>query len=164
MIDAERLAQSREFQRSDPAYFKTRLTVRLIWIVIFYGLTALAIVLFGSHLWWLWLIWAGILAIRLVNLALLRRRTDAFGYAETETELVLRRGLLVRNFEVIPYGRLQKVTLEEGPLLRKAGLASVTLVTASSDSDGSIPGVKAAEAERLREKLSRLGEANLEGL
>lgn len=164
MIDAERIAESHQFQRSDSAYFKTRLTVRLIWIVIFYGLTALAIILFGSHLWWLWLIWAGFLAFRLFNLVLLRRRINAFGYAETETELVLCRGLFVRKFEVIPYGRLQKVTLKEGPFLRKAGLASVTLVTASSDSDGSIPGVKAAEAERLREKLSRLGEANLEGL
>ena len=164
MIDSANIANNQEFWRSDPAYYKVRLTVRLIWIAIFYGLTALAIILFGSHLWWLWLIWVGILVIRLINLALLCRRTYAFGYAETETELVLRRGLLVRNFEVIPYGRLQKVTIEEGPLLRKADLVSVKLVTASSDTDGTIDGVKTEEAERLREKLSRLGEANLEGL
>ena len=89
MIDAEKIANTQEFRRSDPAYFGVRLKVRLIWMVIFYGVTALAIILFGSHLWWLWLIWALILAIRLVNLVLLRRRTYAFGYAETETELAV---------------------------------------------------------------------------
>ena len=153
------------FQRSDKAYFRVRLVTRLVWIVCFYGVSALLLGLFARGLWlWLWLVWTVVLCVRLVNLALLKRRTYAFGYAETEHELVLRRGLLFREIESIPYGRLQKVTVDNGPLMRKAGLADVTLVTASSDSNGSIVGVRVEEAERLREKLSRLGHTHMEGL
>ena len=43
-------------------------------------------------------------------------------------------------------------------------LASVTLVTASAETDGEIPAVSTQEAERLRIKLTALGQANLEGL
>lgn len=65
---------------------------------------------------------------------------------------------------VVPYGRMQQVNVETGPLLKRYDLASVELVTASAGTDAKIPGVALEEAERLREKLTALGEANMEGL
>jgi membrane protein YdbS with pleckstrin-like domain len=59
---------------------------------------------------------------------------------------------------------MQQITVESGPLLARAGLAEVTLVTASAGTDASIPGVRREEAERLRQKLTVRAEANLEGL
>jgi len=44
------------------------------------------------------------------------------------------------------------------------GLATVTMHTAAAASDAQIPGLPAAEAARLRDRLSSLGESRSEGL
>lgn len=152
------------FRRSAPNYYRLRLIVRLIWMACVYIPSAIAIAVFVPHVWWAWAIWGGVLAVRLVNLALLRRRTYAFGYAETMNELILHTGIMFENLEVIPYGRLQKVTVDSGPFERRAGLASVKIVTAAAGTDGEISGVTTDEADRLRRTLTQLAEANLEGL
>lgn len=113
---------------------------------------------------WTWVFPALIAVATAWMAALCPRRVRAMGYAELEEELVLKRGIMFRKLEVIPYGRMQQVTVSSGPLLKRYGLASVELVTASSGTDGEIPAVPAEEAERLRVKLTALGQANMEGL
>ena len=44
------------------------------------------------------------------------------------------------------------------------GLATVKLHTASAATDATIPGLPRAEADRLRDSLAGLGQANLAGL
>ncbi|MEO6206148.1 MAG: PH domain-containing protein [Mycobacteriales bacterium] len=97
-------------------------------------------------------------------LSAVSRRWAAWGYAEREDDLLVRRGVLVRRLSVVPYGRMQYVDVTAGPLDRKLGLARVTLHTAAAASDASIPGLKAAEATRLRDRLAALGEARAAGL
>ena len=92
------------------------------------------------------------------------RRWAAWGYAEREDDLLVRRGVLVRRLSVVPYGRMQYVDVTAGPLDRRLGLARVTLHTAAAASDASIPGLPAAEADRLRDRLAALGEARAAGL
>ena len=92
------------------------------------------------------------------------RRWEAWGYAEREDDLLVRRGVLVRRLSVVPYGRMQYVDVTAGPLDRRLGLARVTLHTAAAASDASIPGLPAAEATRLRDRLAALGEARAAGL
>lgn len=92
------------------------------------------------------------------------RAIQAFGYAERETDLYIRKGLMFRSLTVVPYGRMQVVTVNSGPLERRFGLATVTLQTASSMTDATIPGLAAADADALRERLSTLGEQHLMGL
>lgn len=99
-----------------------------------------------------WLIWLAV------------RRARVYGYAERDDELLIRSGIMFHRVTVVPYGRMQQVNVETGPLLKRYGLASVELVTASAGTDAKIPGVALEEAERLREKLTALGEANMEGL
>ncbi len=65
---------------------------------------------------------------------------------------------------MVPYGRLQLAQVEAGPLQRAFGLATVTLVTASAQSDARIPGLPAAEAQRLRDRLIEVGDARGAGL
>ena len=97
-------------------------------------------------------------------LSSVERRWRAWGYAEREDDLLVRRGVLVRRLSVVPYGRMQYVDVTAGPLDRRLGLARVTLHTAAAASDASIPGLPEAEAHRLRDRLAALGEARAAGL
>lgn len=97
-------------------------------------------------------------------LAGVQRRWLAWGYAEREDDLLVRRGVLVRRVSVVPYGRMQYVDVSAGPLDRRLGLARVTLHTAAAASDASIPGLPSDEATRLRDRLAALGEARQAGV
>jgi membrane protein YdbS with pleckstrin-like domain len=93
----------------------------------------------------------------------LRRRLAAWGYAEREDDLLVRRGVLVRRTSVVPYGRMQFVDVTAGPLDRRFALATVHLHTAAAASDARVPGLPRDEAERLRDRLAALGEARAAG-
>ena len=93
-----------------------------------------------------------------------QRRWAAWGYVEREDDLLVRHGVLVRRTSLVPYGRMQYVDVTSGPLDRRLGLATVTMHTAAAASDASIPGLRADEAARLRDRLAALGEARQAGL
>jgi membrane protein YdbS with pleckstrin-like domain len=95
---------------------------------------------------------------------LLRGRYLAWGYAERDDDLLVRRGLLVRRLSVVPYGRMQFVDVTAGPVDRMFGLATLQLHTAAAATDARIPGLTNQEAQRLRDRLAALGEARAAGL
>jgi membrane protein YdbS with pleckstrin-like domain len=95
---------------------------------------------------------------------LIGRQVRAWAYAERPDELLVRAGVMWRRIVVVPYGRLQYVDVDAGPLARAFGLASVQLHTASAGTDSQIPGVATAEAARLRDRLTERGQAQLAGL
>jgi uncharacterized protein len=92
------------------------------------------------------------------------RAVLAWGYAERDKDLLVRHGLLVRRLSIVPYARMQFVDVTAGPLERMFGLATVQLHTAAAASDARIPGLPPAEASRLRDRLTALGEDFGEGL
>lgn len=92
------------------------------------------------------------------------RQVSAHGWAERDDDLMVRRGRLFRRVTVVPYGRMQFVDVQAGPLARVLGIARVQLHTASSGSDAHISGVPTDEAARLRDRLTTRGEAKLAGL
>jgi uncharacterized protein len=92
------------------------------------------------------------------------RRYRAWGYAEREDDLLVRRGVMIRRLTVVPYGRMQFVDVTAGPIDRIFKLATVQLHTAASATDALIPGLDHPEAERLRDHLAALGEAKATGL
>ncbi len=92
------------------------------------------------------------------------RRIRAWGYAEREDDLLVRRGVMFRRLSVIPYGRMQYIDVTAGPVERSFGLATVRMYTAAAASDARIPGLVSDEAARLRDNLARLGEARAAGL
>lgn len=115
--------------------------------------------------WWsivgVCLLWLVIIGWRLWAT---RRLARSWAYAQRDTDLYITHGRWFKELLVVPYGRMQIVEINAGPLLRRYGLATVRMVTASTTSTATIPGVSAAEANRLREDLSRLGEAQAAGL
>ncbi len=82
----------------------------------------------------------------------------AFSYALREQDLLVQSGVLFKRWSAIPFHRIQHVDTRQGPLDRLFGLSRLLVFTAAGVSaDGSIPGLGAAEAERLRDELSRRG-------
>jgi hypothetical protein len=94
----------------------------------------------------------------------LRRRFSAWGYAEREDDLIVRRGVMFSRLSVVPYGRMQFIDVTAGPLERAFGLRTVRMHTAAAASDARIPGLDQGEAERLRDQLAELGEAQAAGI
>ena len=51
------------------------------------------------------------------------RQVPAISWLELDDELVVRRGRLFRSLVTVPYGRLQYVDVQSGPLVRALGIA-----------------------------------------
>lgn len=107
---------------------------------------------------------AGVAIIAAIAWMVLRGRYQSWGYLERADDLVVRHGLLFRQVTVVPYGRMQFIDVSAGPIDRLFGLATVQLHTAAAASDARIPGLEQAEADRLRDRLASLGEAQATGL
>lgn len=142
------------------------LTMRRLLLVVWLGPLAVGLALL------LWLtagpVWAAFALIPAGLLVwgwpMLGRNWRSWRYAERADDLLIQRGVLWREETVVPYGRMQLVEVESGPLQRKFGLASLQLHTATAATDATIPGLDPAEAERLRDRLTELGEARSAGL
>lgn len=94
----------------------------------------------------------------------LARNWRSWRYAERADDLLVSRGVLWRETTVVPYGRMQLVEVTSGPLERRHGLARLQLHTAAATTDATVVGLTPAEAERLRDRLTELGEARSAGL
>ncbi|MFF4420624.1 PH domain-containing protein [Streptomyces sp. NPDC001549] len=139
-----------------------RRTLLLIWTVLLAVVTAVVLGLTLGPVWAaLGAFWLAVLAWGWVFLG---RNWRSWRYAERADDLLISRGVLWREETVVPYGRMQLVEVTSGPLERRFGLASVQLHTAAAASDAKIPGLVPAEAERLRDRLTALGEARSAGL
>ncbi|MFF4100200.1 PH domain-containing protein [Streptomyces sp. NPDC001903] len=112
--------------------------------------------------------WAALAALWLVaavwGWVVLGRNWRSWRYAERADDLLISRGVLWRAQTVVPYGRMQLVEVTSGPLERRFGLASLQLHTAAAATDAKIPGLAPDEAQRLRDRLTELGEARSAGL
>lgn len=152
-----------DWHRLSPKYLTVkRITSALTWLLVSGAATAGLAVLLPWH-------WAA--ACAAVGLLVLGGRQlwlgrwfARWGYAERDEDIYVSHGRLFRRLTVTPYGRMQIVKVESGPIERALGLASVELVTASAASNARIPGLPAAEAARLRDRLSELGESRSSGL
>lgn len=151
-----------EWTPVSPALARVRRTILLsLLTVLTVGLVVTAVV---SGWGWSWIL----VVLALVGAGwgwwTIGRQVAAWGYAERADDLLIRRGLMFRELVVVPYGRMQFVDVQAGPLERAFGVAQVQLHTASAGSDARIPGLNAAEAARLRDRLASRGQARLAGL
>ena len=114
---------------------------------------------------WAGLATAGVIAaLSLPAELFVRRRVRAWGYAEREDDLLVKRGILFTRLSVVPYGRMQFIDVTAGPIERSFRLATVRMHTAAAASDARIPGLSQEEAARLRDRLAELGEAQAAGV
>ncbi|MEU8301444.1 PH domain-containing protein [Micromonospora sp. NPDC048909] len=143
----------------------------LIWVELVRLAVVLAVVVLVAVIGWAlsghWLFGVGLavaLLLGAVRAFSIVRAVRAWGYAERDDDLLVRHGLLVRRLSIVPYARMQFVDVSAGPLERAFDLATVQLHTAAAASDARVPGLRPAEASRLRDRLTALGEDRAEGL
>ena len=145
-----------------PGLLRMRRLLLVVWLGLLAVVMGLLLALLAGP------VWALFAAVPLAGLAwgwvLLGRNWRSWRYAERADDLLISRGVLWREETVVPYGRMQLVEVTSGPVERHFGLASVQLHTAAAATDATIPGLDPAEAERLRDRLTELGEARSAGL
>ncbi|HEX7091258.1 MAG TPA: PH domain-containing protein [Longimicrobiales bacterium] len=84
-----------------------------------------------------------------------RARYRSWGYRLRDADLLVRRGVLWRTISIVPHARIQYVDTRRGPLERALGLATVVVYTAGTRGAAvHIPGLDAADAEALRDRLA----------
>lgn len=149
------------WQPVSPALRTVRLIALVGWLLPFLlAFGALAILVSA----WFWLGVAVVAALAAWGAWLITRQVSAITWLELPDEIVIRKGRLFRSLVSIPYGRLQYIDVESGPLMRARGIASCEFHTASPESGGTLPGLPVEEAEALRERLAARGEAQRAGL
>jgi uncharacterized protein len=92
--------------------------------------------------------------IATIGLVAAPARWRSWGYLLTETELIVRFGVLVKSERWLPRTRVQYVDIVGGPIERALGLRQMTIYTAGTRvADLSIPGLPVQVAESLRDEL-----------
>jgi uncharacterized protein len=102
--------------------------------------------------------------LAIVLAAFTPRRVRAIGYMFRDDDLLFRRGIMFQRFVSVPYGRMQLVDINRGPLARAVGLSELKLVTAAAASNVTIPGLPEQDADELRDRLVALAESRRAGL
>ncbi|MCT9819204.1 PH domain-containing protein [Microbacterium sp. W1N] len=113
---------------------------------------------------WVWIPAAIVTVILVWTLAILPRQARSIGYRLRKDDLVFRRGILWQRIVAVPYGRMQLVDITHGPLDRGFGIAQLKLVTAAAATGVTIPGLRQASAEELRDTLIDVAESRRTGL
>ncbi|WP_103528199.1 MULTISPECIES: PH domain-containing protein [Streptomyces] len=151
-----------EWQRVKPALLTVWRLVLLMWTMPMLLVAVVLPLVLGAPVWAL--LGAGPLLLTLWVWWVVGRHHRSWRYLERADDLLISKGVLWRQMTVVPYGRMQLVEVTSGPLDRKFGLARLQLHTAAAASDATIPGLAPDEAERLRDRLTELGEARSAGL
>lgn len=151
-----------DWRRVSPKYILIDVVGNLIFAIITLVATSIPAMLTGSV--WLWAIPGSLAIIFIIAIAFTPRRVRTIGYQLREDDLLFRRGLMFQRFVAVPYGRMQLVDINRGPLDRAVGLSELKFVTAAAASGVVIPGLPEADAEELRDKLVALAESRRAGL
>jgi len=104
--------------------------------------------------------WPGIIigpVTILAFIAILRipmRRHLARGYTMGDDRLRVVRGILFRHDTVVPFGRVQHIDVNQGPLERMFGISTLTLHTAGThNASVHLPGLEEGLAREMREEI-----------
>jgi uncharacterized protein len=127
---------------------------------ITYGLAALiplvgAIILEGAQLLPLGLIIIPTLILCLLLVFILpARRYQYRGYHISADRLRVSQGHMLHSDTIVPFGRIQHIDVEQGPIQRRYDLATLSVHTAGNhNSTVSLPGLPHAEALAMRETI-----------
>ena len=81
-----------------------------------------------------------------------------------DDDLVFRRGIMFQRIVAVPYGRMQLVDINRGPLDRAFGLSELKFVTAAAATGVTIPGLPGRGSRGAARPLVALAESRRAGL
>lgn len=132
------------------------ITITLVFLCIF-AVGAIALLVDEGTAWWAEpycliaiVIYVVLLVLFLFVITPLRYIRWHYRLSQDFLDIVC--GIIVHKHTVVPFIRVQNTDTRQGPLLRMMGLASVTVSTAAGSME--IPGLPAAEAEKLRDQAA----------
>jgi uncharacterized protein len=151
-----------EWHRVSPKY----IIVDLIGTAIFGVVVVVAAVVLANLFQetWPWWVLGALLALILLGAVFTPRRIRSIGYQLRHDDLLFRRGIMWTRIVAVPYGRMQLIDINRGPVARAFGLAELKFVTASAATAIVLPGLPEAEAEGLRDHLVAVAESRRTGL
>jgi membrane protein YdbS with pleckstrin-like domain len=151
-----------EWRRVSPKYILVDLIGEAIFALIVIAVAVLWAVLFEQT--WQWWVMGALLLVTALGAAITPRRIRSIGYQLREDDLLFRRGIMWTRMVAVPYGRMQLIDINRGPVARAFGLAELKFVTASAASAIVLPGLPEDEAEQLRDHLVTVAESRRTGL
>jgi len=151
-----------DWRRVSPKYIVVDIVGYVISAVMTLGAASIAAYFIGQPLVWMGV--SVLAVIFLITILLTPRRVRSIGYALRDDDLLFRRGILYQRFVSVPYGRMQLVDINRGPVARWLGLSELKFVTAAAATGVVIPGLLEADAEELRDTLVALAESRRAGL
>lgn len=141
-----------------PDYFRV---LRLQWGIVMFLILAVFIILIVfipplQQSLIIGLAGAGWLLVAATWYMLMHKSFANKAYAVRDKDVIYRTGWIVQTTHTCPFNRIQHSTVNMGPLERQYGLARLVLYTAgSSNADMSIPGLTEAEAQSLKEWITK---------
>lgn len=89
-----------------------------------------------------------------IAFAVPKRKYKYWGYAMGSDRLRIVRGYMFFRDTIVPFGRIQHIDVEQGPIDRRYNLATLTVHTAGNhNSTVSLPGLLHADALSMRESI-----------
>ena len=142
--------------------------VELVGVALF-GVVAIgATLVFALTKWFAeplgWIAVGVAVVVTLVMFVVVPRRVRSIGYQLRDDDLLFRRGIMFHRVVSVPYGRMQLIDINRGPVARFLGLAELRFVTAAAATGVTIPGLPDADADSLRDALVSLAETRRAGL
>lgn len=147
-----------------------RVSPKLIWVELTGGMIVLLVALAIAAGLWMLQLWVPLAIVAvfvvgtLVNLVITPRRVRSIGYQLRDDDLLFRRGIMWQRFVAVPYGRMQLIDINRGPVARLLGLSELKFVTAAAAAGVVLPGLLEADADELRDRLVTLAESRRAGL
>lgn len=153
-----------QWRRISPSFTSMRRLTSIVTVLVVFLVPAIVVAAI-TRIWWLvaLIVVAGIVVLA-VRLPIVTRQGHAWGFALRDDDLYITHGVMFRALTAVPYGRMQLVEVNAGPVERAFGVSTVKLITASASSDATIVGLPPAEAAELRDRLTTLGETKASGL
>ncbi|WP_029033435.1 PH domain-containing protein [Salinimicrobium terrae] len=105
-----------------------------------------------------YLVWAAIVLVLLFGWSFFNNvmYVKRSGYALREQDIIFKRGFLFERITVVPFNRIQHVSVERSFMDKMLNIATIKVFTAGgSGSDVSIPGVKPQTATSVKEEISK---------
>jgi uncharacterized protein len=151
-----------DWRRVSPKYVVVVIVSTLLSGVV---LTAAALFLWLVAGWaFAWVALIVVVVVTIVALIIAPRRARSIGYRLRDDDLLFRRGIMFQRFVSVPYGRMQLIDINRGPVSRVLGLADLKFVTAAASTGVMVPGLPEPEAAELRDRLVELAESRRAGL
>lgn len=138
---------------------KAAIYIGLLWLAVIAGIVLSYIFKFS---YWYMIVAGviGLLATYLFVFLLPKLRWRRWRYEVFEQEIYIQHGILIVSRTLVPMIRVQHVDTQQGPILKKYELASVTISTAATTHE--IPALLEDDASELRDRISALARVDEE--